>query len=89
MKNPGHEGVVEQLEAVRAAMRQQGLPPSRQAEMEQALSELEQEFRVAETADPSALTDLLRAWEAQLEAEHPLLARVVTEAVHRLNSMGI
>jgi hypothetical protein len=89
MNEPGKAGVVAQLEAVRAAVRDQGLPAERQAEMEQALDGLEQEFGAVEPPDPSALVTLLQGWEAQLEVEHPLLARVVTETLQRLSAMGI
>lgn len=82
-------GVVEQLEAVRAALREQALTPAQRAEMEGALTALEQEFQVAEPADPAPLLDLLRDWEARLEAEHPVLARVVTDALQKLSSIGI
>jgi hypothetical protein len=89
MSEPEKAGVVEQLEAVRTALRQQDLPPASRKEMERALDRLEQEFRVAEPADPSALVTMLQAWEARLEAEHPVLARVMTETLQRLSAMGI
>ncbi|MDF2446671.1 MAG: hypothetical protein K0S46_1907 [Moraxellaceae bacterium] len=82
-------GVVEQLEAVRTALREQPLTPERRAEMEAALTALEQEFQVAEPADPAPLLDLLRDWEARLEAEHPVLSRVVSEALQKLSAIGI
>jgi hypothetical protein len=89
MSEPEQAGVVAQLEAVRTALRQQDLPDAARAEMEQALDGLEQEFSAVEPPDPSALVTLLQGWEAQLEVEHPLLARVITEALHRLTAMGI
>jgi hypothetical protein len=89
MSEPEKTGVVEQLEAVRAALRQQELSGASRAEMEQALDSLEQEFSMAEPPDPSALVTLLQGWEARLEAEHPVLARVMTDALQKLQSMGI
>lgn len=89
MSEADKTGVVEQLEAVRAAMRNQSLEQESRQEMEEALDALEQEFQVAEPADPAPLVELLRGWEARLEAEHPVLARVMTDALNKLTSMGI
>lgn len=89
MSEADKTGVVEQLEAVRAAMRNQSLEQESRQEMEEALDALEQEFQVAEPADPAPLVELLRDWEARLEAEHPVLARVMTDALNKLTSMGI
>lgn len=82
-------GVVEQLEAVRASLRGQPLSPEARQEMEEALTSLEQEFQVAEAADPAPLLDLLRDWEARLEAEHPVFAGVVSDALQKLSAIGI
>lgn len=82
-------GVVEQLESVRASLRSQPLSPQARQEMEEALTSLEQEFQVAEVADPAPLLDLLRDWEARLEAEHPVFVRVVSDALQKLSAIGI
>lgn len=82
-------GVVEQLEAVRRSLREQPLAPEARQEMEDALTALEREFQVAEPADPQPLLNLLRDWEARLEAEHPVFSRVVSEALQRLSAIGI
>lgn len=87
MKDPHKTGVVEQLEAVRAALRAQ--EPVQRREMEEALDNLEQEFRVAEPPDPAALMTLLQAWEARLQAEHPVLSSVIADALQKLGAMGI
>lgn len=82
-------GVVEQLESVRRALGQQELSPEARQEMDQALTNLEQEFQVAEPANPEPLLALLREWEARFEADHPVFTRVVTEALQKLSSIGI
>lgn len=82
-------GVVEQLEAVRQSLRAHPLDADRQAEMEAALTALEQEFQVAEPVNPAPLLALLQEWEARFEAEHPVFSRVVTDALQKLSSLGI
>lgn len=82
-------GVVEQLESVRRALGQQELSPEARQEMEEALTNLEREFQVAEPASPEPLLALLRDWEARFEVEHPLFTRVVSEALQKLSSIGI
>lgn len=82
-------GVVEQLESVRRALSRQDLAPEARQEMEDALTNLEQEFQLAEPVDPEPLLNLLREWEARFEAEHPLFARVLTDALQKLSSIGI
>lgn len=82
-------GVVEQLESVRQALARQELSPEARQEMEDALTKLEQEFQVAEPVDPEPLLNLLREWEVRLEAEHPVFARVVSEALQKLSAIGI
>jgi hypothetical protein len=82
-------GVVEQLESVRRALSRQDLTPEGRAEMEEALTRLEQEFQVAEPVNPEPLLTLLREWEARFEAEHPVFARVVSEALQKLSAIGI
>lgn len=81
--------VVEQLESVRRALSRQDLTPAARAEMEEALTNLEREFQVAEPVSPEPLLALLREWEARFEAEHPVFARVVSEALQKLNAIGI
>lgn len=82
-------GVVEQLESVRRALDQQELSPETRQEMEEALTNLEQEFQVAEPAGPEPLLALLRDWEARFEVEHPVFARALSEALQKLSSIGI
>lgn len=81
--------VVEQLEAVRGALSRQDLSPEARAAMEEALTRLEQEFQVAEPANPEPLLNLLREWEVRFEAEHPVFTRVVSEALQKLSAIGI
>lgn len=81
--------IIDQLEAVRAAVRNEDLAPERRAELEAALSGLERELLVAMPADAGPLVSLLRGWEARLEVEHPVLAGVVSDALLKLSAMGI
>ena len=81
--------VIDQLEAVRAAVREETMSPEKRAEMEAALSGLERELMVAMPVDAGPLMALLQGWEARLEAEHPVLASVVGDALQKLSSMGI
>lgn len=81
--------VIEELEAVRAALREQPLTPEKRAEMEAALTALEQEFQAAEPLNPAPLLALLQEWEVRFEAEHPLFSRVVTDALQKLSALGI
>lgn len=81
--------VVDQLETVRAAVRDGSLAPRDRQEFEYALDALERELQVAEPADPQPFVQMLRDWEARLEVEHPVLAGVITDTLRTLSSMGI
>ncbi len=76
----------DQLAAARAALRDRPLSGRDQEALGQTLDDLE---RMAETADPASFIELLRAWEAKLEVDHPVLAGVLGDVVRKLGSMGI
>lgn len=76
----------EELAAARAALRDRPLSGREQAELGQTLDDLE---KLAETADPAPFIELVRAWEARLEVDHPVLAGVLGDVVRKLGAMGI
>lgn len=78
----------DKLAALRAQLDHHHLDAGQRDLLQGEVDALEQRLTL-EPVDPETLQDQLRRWEARLEAEHPVLATVVTEALRKLEAMGL
>jgi len=74
---------------VRSALQSPLLAQHEAAAAEHALRDLETRLQGQEPADWSYLAEQLRAWEASLEADHPVVAGLLSETVKKLLAMGV
>ncbi len=79
----------EKLAALKANLAHHHLDAGQHDLLQSQVSELEQQLAMQPPMDPETLQDQLRQWEARLEAEHPVLAAVVADALRKLAAMGI
>lgn len=64
-------------------------PEAADEQLEAVRAELEHKLSLAEPPDSSVIIGHLRDWEARLEVNHPLLARLLTDTIINLESLGI
>lgn len=79
----------EQLGAARSAMEEKPLTKADQQALSADLEQLERQLQQGEPVSPAPFLELLQDWEARLEAEHPVLAGVLSNVVRHLESSGI
>ncbi|MDI1301406.1 MAG: DUF4404 family protein [bacterium] len=88
-----HKLTEEKLAALRSQLHQhqhsQHLDAGQQQAMSNAVEALEVQLNAQLPPDVAALEELLRAWEAQVAIQHPLLASIVRDVLQKFSSMGI
>lgn len=83
----------EKLAALKAELQQhqhsQHLDVGQRQALSGELEALERQLDAQLPPDMATLEKRLQEWEARMAVEHPLLASVVTDALHKLSAMGI
>ena len=81
--------VGEEINKARAILELHPLPPQHDESLQAMLCDLELHFQSLEQADYARLPILLRGAEADLEADHPVVASVISGVIRTLANMGI
>lgn len=75
------------LEQIRQA--KAGLEEKQLVTLEEVVTDIEQKLSLPHGPDPETFEGLLRAWEARLEVDHPVVAAVIRDALQKLSGMGV
>ncbi|PTQ88408.1 DUF4404 family protein [Agitococcus lubricus] len=79
----------EKIAEARSILALHPLPPPHIENLQAQLCDLELHLQSHEQADYERLANLLRAAEAELEVDHPIVARVIGSIVKTLMDIGI
>ena len=78
-----------EINKARAILELHPLPPQHDESLQAMLCDLELHLQSHEQADYARMANLLRGAEAELEADHPVVASVISGVIRTLANMGI